>query len=332
MTAWTRGEIAVIGTAAGRAPSVHNTQPWTLEFRSGSVGGSVSLFERLDLSLPRHDPTGRDRLISCGAALTNLVLAVRILGWDADCLVLADPIRPDEVARVVAGERRAPSDVDRERYTAIPRRASHRSPFGATPVPDELRYNLLTAAAAGGVRARPINGSSERAELAELLGHMALVLREDRGYQRELSAWTNTPPNHRPSGIPARTRKHDTLPWAGLVRATTRVPDANVLAARLDREYLLLLVTPDDGHADHVLAGRALQEIWLAATHAGLAGSVLTQPLHVAEVRAGLIEKLGLAGFPQALLRFGYPVDAVAPSPRVPLPELIRPDRPERTP
>jgi hypothetical protein len=39
-------------------------------------------------------------------------------------------------------------------------------------------------------------------------------------------------------------------------------------------------------------------------------GSVLTQPLHLHEVRAGLIERLGLAGFPQLLLRLGYPVTA----------------------
>jgi hypothetical protein len=174
------------------------------------------------------------------------------------------------------------------------------------------------------VQVRPIGGAGESTVLAELLAHMALVLRDDQGYQRELSAWTNSRPGHHPGGIPARTRKYDTLPWTGLVRATTRVPDANVLAARLEREYLLLLETPDDGHRDHLLAGRAVQEIWLTATHAGLAGSVLTQPWHVAEVRAGLIERLGLAGFPQALLRFGYPLDTAAPSPRVPLTDLIR--------
>lgn len=325
---WTRDEIATIGNAVRRAPSVHNTQPWMLEFRDGSV----SLFERLDLSLPRHDPTGRDRLISCGAALANLVLAVRILGRDAETLLFGNPRRPDEVARVVTGAHRPPSDVDLGRYAAIGRRRSYRNPFSPAVVPDELRHDLLTASSAGGVQVRPIGGFGESTALAELLGHMALVLREDHSYQRELAAWTNTRPDHSPGGIPARTRRYDTLPWAGLVRATTRVPDASVLAARLHQECLLLLETPDDGHRDHVVAGRAMQEIWLTATHVGLAGSVLTQPLHVAEVRAGLIERLDLAGFPQALLRFGYPVDSVAPSPRVPLAELIRPTLDGSTP
>jgi nitroreductase len=329
MTSWTKGEITIVVSAVRRAPSVHNTQPWVVEFHDGFI----SLFERLDLTLHRHDPKGRDRLMSCGAALANLVLAVRILGWDARTSLFADPARPDEVARVAATGRRAPSDVDWERYSIIPWRRSHRGPFAAKPVPGELRRTLVTAATAGGVQLRPLGGLDESTAVAGLLDHSALLLRQDRGYQRELAAWTNTRPAHRPGGgVPAPTLTHDTLPWAGLVRPTTSLPDTTTLAARLDREYLLLVETPDDGPRDHMLAGRAVQDCWLAATAAGLAGSVLTQPLQVAETRAGLIERLGLAGFPQALLRFGYPAGTSPRSPRVPLAELIRPNPKESTP
>lgn len=329
MTSWTTGEITVVASAVRRAPSVHNTQPWILEFHDGSI----SLFERLDLSLSWHDPTGRDRMISCGAALANLVLAMRILGWDAQAELFPSADHPDEVARVAATGRRTPSDEDWARYSTIPWRRSHRSPFAATPVPESLRHTLLTAATGGGVQSRAIRGLNEATVLAGLLGHTGLVLRADRGYQRELAAWINDRPGHHPGGgIPALALTSATLPWAGLVRATTTVPDENVLAARLNREYLLLVETPDDSHRDQLLAGRAIQDTWLAASSAGLAGSVLTQPLHLSEVRAGLIERLGLAGFPQALLRFGYPVETGPPSSRVPIADVIRPYPDEGTP
>lgn len=329
MNRWTEGEITVAATAVRAAPSVHNSQPWFLEFHDGSI----SLFERLDLSLPRHDPTGRDRLISCGAALTNLTLAVRILGWSAELLLFPTRTRPDEVARLVATGRRSPSEQDWQRYFAIQRRRSYRGPFSALPVPDEMCHGLVAAPATGGVRVRPVAGLPEATEVAGLLTHTALVLRQDRAYQRELTAWTNSRPGHRPGGgLPEPSPGGTTLPWAGLVRTTTNLPDAPTLAARLTRECLLLLETADDQHRDHVLAGAAMQETWLAATHAGLVGSVLTQPLHVAEVRAGLVERLGLAGFPQALLRFGYPSGVMPPSPRVPVAELIRTPVEERTP
>jgi hypothetical protein len=56
MSTWTRGEIEVIAGAVRAAPSVHDTQPWTLEFHDTRA---VSLFERPDRTLPRHDPLGR---------------------------------------------------------------------------------------------------------------------------------------------------------------------------------------------------------------------------------------------------------------------------------
>jgi nitroreductase len=322
MNDWTKGEITVVASAVRRAPSVHNTQPWVLEFHDGSI----SLFERLDIALPWHDPTDRDRMISCGAALANLVLATRILGWDVRTDLFPTRQRPDEVARVIAVGRRAPTDVDWETYSAIPWRRSHRGPFLSKPVPGPLRRELVTAAHADGVQLHPIRDVDESTVLADLLTHAGLVLRRDRAYQRELAMWTNEHSRHHPGGgIPALAKGIATLPWAGLVRPTTTVPDRNVLAARLNQEYLLIAETPDDGHRDHLLAGRAIQDTWLAANVSGLAGSVLTQPLHLPEVRAGLIEQLGLAGFPQALLRFGYANDAGSPSPRVPMADVIRP-------
>ena len=328
MTSWTKGEITVVAGAVRRAPSVHNTQPWILEFHDGSV----SLFERLDLSLPWHDPTGRDRMISCGAALSNLVLATRILGWEVEALLFPERDRPDEVARVIVTGRRAPSDVDWNTYSRIPWRRSHRGPFLPKPVPESLRHALVDASSAGGVQLRPMAGITESAVLAELLTHTGLVLRGDRAYQRELALWTNERPDHHPGGgIPALAKGIATLPWVGLVRPDTAVPDRNVLAARLNQEYLLLVQTPDDGRRDHLLAGRAIQDTWLAAGRDGLAGSVLTQPLHLAEVRAGLIERLRLPGFPQALLRFGYAGETGPHSPRVPLTELIRLSKEEGT-
>lgn len=304
MSSWTRGEIEVVETAAGAAPSVHNTRPWTLEFHDGH---GLSLFERLDRSLPRHDPLGRDRLLSCGAALENAVLAMRILGWAPDVRLLPDPDRRDEVARAAATNRREPSDVDLARYAAVPLRHSYRQPFAARPVGAGWRTALTTAAGTAGVEVRAV--ADEQVDvLARVLGHAALVLKADRAYQRELSAWTAIAPNPLPgTGVADVPGRLATLPWAGLVRRSTALPDTVTLAARLRRECLLLVETPDDGPRDQLRAGRALQATWLAATAAGLAGSLLTQPLHVREVRAGLIEGLGLAGFPQAILRLGHP-------------------------
>jgi hypothetical protein len=310
VTDWTRGEIEVIAAAAQAAPSVHNTRPWVLEFHDGVVRG-VSLFQRLDRALPRHDPLGRDRLISCGAALQNLVLAMRVLGWTPDIVHWPTTDHPDEVARVSSTTRHPPSNADCVQYAAIAGRRSYRGPFTSTPVEPSTRDILLAARDVDGVEVRAVDPGNQVDMLAKVLEHAALVLKGDRAYQRELAAWTAAGPNPAPgAGVATRPRRLATLPWAGLVRRSTGVPDRVVLADRLRRECLLVVETPDDGRLDQVRAGMAAQATWLAATAGGLVGAMLTQPVQVREVRAGLIEGLELAGFPQVLLRFGHPAGA----------------------
>src|ERR1700747_3015581 len=86
----------LIATAA-RAPSVHNSQPW--RFRVGE--DAVELW-----CDPRRrtwsDASGREMLISCGAALFGLRLAMRSLGFQPVVELLPDPARLRLLARVMA--------------------------------------------------------------------------------------------------------------------------------------------------------------------------------------------------------------------------------------
>ncbi|HEX6360715.1 Acg family FMN-binding oxidoreductase [Actinophytocola sp.] len=299
MTGWTLNEKNLVATAAAAAPSVHNTQPWVLEFHEDH---EVRLYERLDRPLPHHDPLGRDRLISCGAALEHVRLAMRILGWLPQIALRHDG------ARVTTTGRAEPSTVDRRRHGAIVARHSHRRPFAARPVAAALRAELLTAHHTDGVGVRRLY-DDETPALARLLHHAALALRADDAYQRELAAWTAPVRDPLPgAGVSSAIRRTSTLPWGGLVRRTTMVPDVPTLTGRLRGELILLLETPDDGPFDHVRAGTAAEQIWLAAVDTGLAGALSTQPFQLHEVRAGLVEALSLSGFPQLMLRFGHQV------------------------
>lgn len=314
---WTGDEVAVLAAAVGRAPSVHNTQPWWLE----TPGRTALLVERADLRLPRHDPLGRDRMLSCGAALATLRLAVRRLGWAEAWDQFPFPERPGVVARVRAGGRLPPGETEVARFQAVGRRRSHRARFSGPPGSAVLA-ELVHAPTVPGVQVHRLVGGAAADALAGLLGHAATAVRGDRAYLRELAAWTTG--EQAVDGIPSANRPRGSLPWAGLVDAATRVPDTGVLARRLAEEAHLLVLTVGDGRSDHLLAGAALQEVWLAATALGLAVSVLTQPLHVHEVRAGLIEACELAGYPQAILRIGLPAQTFPPTPRRPSSDLLR--------
>lgn len=311
----TTEQIGVLARAVSRAPSVHNSQPWQLLVR----GTEVDLLERRDVELRRHDPFGRDRLLSCGAALTNLGLAVRALG--RDCHV---EYGDDVAATVTIGRPHPTSARDLALYHAISRRRSYRHPFYGNRVPAAVRTAVTAAGETAGVH---LVEPGHLDKLAELLGFATRVLREDRGYQRELEVWTAHTHGWDATGdgIPEDALSPEALPVAGLVRRETPVPGDVALAGRLAEENLLIVCADGDSRADHLAAGAALQRAWLTATVKALAGSVLTQPLHLTGFRARLVSELALPGVPQAIFRFGYPAVPAAPSPRRPLGELFPP-------
>ncbi|GAB3147587.1 NAD(P)H nitroreductase [Amycolatopsis stemonae] len=309
--ALTTEQIGVLARAVSRAPSVHDSQPWQLLVR----GTEVDLLERRDVELRRHDPFGRDRLLSCGAAVTNLVLAVRVLG--RECHV---EYGDDVAATVTIGRPHTTSARDFALYNAIARRRSYRHAFHPGRVPAAVHAAVAAAGETPGVH---FVAPGHLDKLAELLGFATRVLREDRGYQRELEVWT-AHTHGWGDGVPEDALSAEGPPVAGLVRRNTPVPDDTVLAARLAAEDLLVVCTDGDTRADHLAAGAALQRGWLTTTAKALAGSVLTQPLHLTGFRARLVSELALPGCPQAIFRFGCPAVPAAPSPRLPLGELFR--------
>src|SRR5258708_33440700 len=78
---------------AARAPSIFNTQPWLF----GVTTYTIELYADPSGKL-RTDLTGRQMLISCGAALFGLRLAVRALGYRPVCSLLLGPERPSPLA------------------------------------------------------------------------------------------------------------------------------------------------------------------------------------------------------------------------------------------
>ncbi|MFJ1768105.1 Acg family FMN-binding oxidoreductase [Amycolatopsis sp. NPDC088138] len=311
--ALTSEQIGTLARAVGRAPSVHNSRPWQLLVR----GTEVDLLERRSVVPRRQDPFGRDRMMSCGAALTNLELAVRVLG--RDCHV-AFRDGEDAVATATIGRPRAASARDFDLYEAIGRRRSHRHEFDHGRVPAAVHAALVAAGEATGVH---LVVPAHLDRFAQLLGFATRVLREDRGYQRELAKWIAhvTGPPATGDGVPEDTLSPEAPPVAGLVPADTPVPGDDVLAGRLAAENLLVVCTDGDTRAEQLAAGMALQRVWLTATAKALAGSVITQPLHLTGFRARLVSELVLPGVPQAIFRFGCAEVPVAPSPRMPLDE-----------
>ena len=84
-----------------------------------------------------------------------------------------------------------------------------------------------------------------------------------------------------------------------------------------------MLLTDWEGPAEWLAAGEALDHLLLRAQGEGVFASFLNQPVEEASLRPGLRKLLGEHGFPQLVLRLGYPLNESRPTPRRALEDVV---------
>jgi len=309
---------------AVRAPSVHNCQPWRWRVGPGAVHLYVDGFRQV----PATDPHGRDLLISCGAVLHHLLVALGSLGHGARVRRMPDPAQPAHLASVEPFPATTASG-DEALAAAISHRRTDRRRFSSWPVPPELIGEMVEVAHLHGVGLEAITEPALRWKLFRAISIAAEQQAMDPAYAAEISAWSgrapeavdgvpsaNAPiPQHTPGQVPLRDYARP-----GLAQPPSTGEPENAA--------LLLLTTPTDTARDWLRAGEATSALLLTATREGLASSPLTQPLEVDDTRdviQGQVAKAQSA-YPQILLRIGWaPAGSgeLPPTPRRPLAEII---------
>jgi hypothetical protein len=309
------------------APSSHNTQPW----RFGLDGDAVELYADRSRALPVVDPNGRELVMSCGAALLNLELAIAHVGREPEVTLFPEPSDPDLLARVRLGGQRAPDPAGDVLFREIAQRRTNRRKFLSRDVPDEVTADLRTAAWGDGVRLVAVTEAATRRALAELVGEADLAQFGDGRFRRELASWVTSNGSTRADGIPGYALGYGNLS-SRFVPLAVRTLDLGrsqaVKSLRLARSasVLALVVTDGDHLEDWLAAGKALQRVLLTASAAGLAVSLMNQPLEIPLMRAEVRRVVGAAGWPQVLLRVGY-ASRTRATPRRPASEVIVPSR-----
>ncbi|GAB3830988.1 hypothetical protein [Dactylosporangium cerinum] len=134
---WDQDTFAAAVGEAVLAPSIHNSQPW--RFRRTVHGIEVHVDQ--DRVLPVCDPDGRAARVSCGAAATNLALALAVAGGPAACT--AGP----GVVRLVPAEARSATPLERRLHRQIPLRRTNRAPFVQAHVDPGVLATLAEAVA-----------------------------------------------------------------------------------------------------------------------------------------------------------------------------------------
>jgi len=284
---WTR-----LMQAADAAPSILNTKPWV--FDDKLANDRIELRPNWDRHLTVVDPRHRELLISCGAALFNLRMAIRVTGHDLVVWLL-----PDEqtggaicthcgdscgVGNLLASieiltRRTHPVTVTEQRlYEAIPQRRTVREPFKRA-VPMNVLAELQEMARKEGARARLLFPREIRRLLREA-ARTDQKFKLDRAYADELRQWTGSNATS-DLGVPAakfgpRPTSHRYPPVRDL---SLGWPGAYRDKKKFERPQLIALQTESDKALDWMRVGQALQRLLLRATYYQVQASFLTQQL-----------------------------------------------------
>jgi hypothetical protein len=306
---------------ACRAPSVHNSQPWHWV----AEGSSLKLFLEAHRVPHATDLSGREAIISCGAVLDHLRVAVAAAGWRANIAQFPNPNAPEHLATVDFSPLEFVTDADRARADAILTRHTDRLPFAPPPnwtAFEQVLFDVVDDEQA----ALHVLPDAVRPQLAEASRLTESLRRYDSSYHAELQWWTA--PYEVSDGVPYNTlvsvAERDRVDIARAFPAGEH-PDRRPEVDH-DHSKILVLSTYGDSRRDALGCGQALSTVLLEATLAGLVTCTLT---HMTELEASRDVVRALTGAdddPQLLIRIGLaPSIAQLPpaTPRRPLSDVL---------
>ncbi|MET8544382.1 nitroreductase family protein [Kitasatospora sp. NPDC004799] len=308
-------------SAAVAAPSIHNSQPWRFRLRPDT--STLEVRADRGRAVPAADPEGRALHISVGAAVLNLRVAARHLGWAPGVRLLPDPAEPDLLAAVrLDTPAVAPTPGTERLYGAIWRRHSSRTPFTDAPVPPTVLDELAEAARAEDA-ALHLPDHEETTRLLHLTAEAERRNTTDEAQRAESRSWIRTG-DVPPYGIPTRALGPQDAAGHLPMRDFSAIRAAEHRApARFEREPRIAVLTTDrDTPEDWLRAGLALEHVLLAATVHGVRASLLHQALEWPYLRWEARDPHQRPGHVQMLVRLGYGPEG-APTPRLAVGDVL---------
>jgi hypothetical protein len=304
---------------ACRAPSYHNSQPWLWDADRDALHLHLDPARVVDT-----DRSDRQALISCGAALDHLRVAMAAAGWSAAVDRFPDPTDPNHLATITFTRSSGVTDEQRRRAQAIDARRTDRLPFA--PVTRWAEFETaLSRQIDDTVAVVDVLDDADRDEIARATDLTNALRFYDSAYFETLQRWTA--PFEASDGI-----AYDSLVSAAegkRVDVARSFPVGHHGDRRAELPADLSTIVVISAHANTrpglLGCGETLSSVLLEATAAGLATCTLTHLTELATTRH-LVEAVTGHPLPQVLVRIGEVPDsesAPPPTPRRPLGEVL---------
>jgi len=308
------------------SPSTHNTQPW----RFAILPEGIEIYGDYTRRMPVVDPGNRELLMSVGAAIFTLRVVAERFGLF--CRVSynysGDSERP---LATIALTPKLPTGRGDEGmvslFSSIVRRHTNRNPFLLSRIPESLLGHIRGLEAGPRTSLHVSTDGRVNQRVGELVAAAERMQLADPAFRSDLAEWIRPNWTQKSDGITGAALGVNSV-VAAVGAWTTKVVDLGRLRAAADKNLCIeapgLIVLQGEDSVPHWLeAGELLQKMLLTLTREGLHHSYFNMPVQVPDLRVQLRALLGLAAWPQILLRVGFCLTAPAITPRRSVEEVL---------
>ena len=181
------------------APSTLNTQPWLFHV----TPDRIEIWPDRNRQLRALDASGRELVISCGAALANAGVAARFLGHTMD-------VEKDGhgqwghhwLARLLVGNSQPARELDALMFKAIRHRHTVRKPFLKRGIAAGLIRKIMDVAESDDIAITMVDDPETRIRLGDAAADLMSELAKNPARQQEASRWRASWSDERRDGIP----------------------------------------------------------------------------------------------------------------------------------
>jgi hypothetical protein len=292
--------------SAVKAPSSHNTQPWS--FAKEAEG--ICIEPDFNRALPVADPEHRELLISLGCAVETAMIAAKFYGYNP--IFCVESVGDNHKIRILLSKIEHVNQLDL--YPYIKSRQTTRNLYKNASIAFEDIEKLRKTVTETGVNIHFYFGKNEIKQFSPYIAEANAIQMSNPEFIKELIKWMRFSEREAMEngdglysaciGIPSMGRM---LGSFVLKNAITVNSENKRLLKQLECTSTIALFTTSANYTlDWVKTGMAFQRFALVSTQLGLNHSYFNSPCQIFQVKEKMINDLRLDGFPQLLIRLGY--------------------------
>ena len=296
------------------APSMHNTQPWSITLK----GNRITFSDMKGRRLPVGDYDMRGYFFSIGCFIENMTIAGNTFKWDIQKPSIADKHVSISCRKVSRSKSRKTPNLSLE---GIFLRKTNRSRYLNRKVASKA-LSFINRAQEEDVSTHMISGE-KKDHLAEIIADGSHRALSKKAFRKELSEWMISGRSSRTTGMPMSSFNFHPFLAYFVPRILPFFSKAGIKAGKADFEMvknytpsILILSSKRDTSRDWLNTGKLFQRISVYAAKNKLYCHPLYGAIYDKKLRKKVSDEYCNGRFPQFISRIGYPFEDRPHTPR----------------